>query len=343
MLAYAGKESPTSEPIDISALVDEMLQLLRVSISKHAILKVDLPEPAGHPGNPPQIRQVVMNLITNASESLGQRPGAIAVTAGIVRVPSDKAPVRDTDLPDGDYVRLQVNDTGSGMTEDVIARIFDPYFSTKSAGRGLGLAAVQGIVRAHGGKIHVTSGPGQGTSIDVLLPAIGEPALGVAGKAEPGSNVETLGDERTVLIVEDEYALRVPVSKMLRNRGFNVIEVGDGVSAVEAFQADPGGIDVVLLDMTLPGKPGQQVFLELRRIRPDVKVIITTAYSQGTALRTLDERDVWSFIRKPYHLVELAELIGRACSERGDLEGSAARAGFASDSEIALTAGYLKE
>jgi DNA-binding NtrC family response regulator len=133
-----------------------------------------------------------------------------------------------------------------------------------------------------------------------------------------------------VLIIEDECALRVPVSKMLRKQGFTVVEVGDGLAAVEVFQADPGRIDVVLLDMTLPGKSGQEVFMELKLIRPDVKVILTSAYSQGTMLPALDETDVWAFIRKPYRLNELAQLIGRACLERREFGASASGAGFSS-------------
>jgi CheY-like chemotaxis protein len=214
------------------------------------------------------------------------------------------------------------------MAEEVMARIFDPYFSTKSTGRGLGLAAVQGIIRGHGGKIFVTSAPGQGTRMEVLLPALGAPAKMTLVQAVPSPDIKVGGAARTVLVVEDECALRIPVCKMLRKQGFTVIEVGDGLAAVEAFRSEPGRIDVVLLDMTLPGKHGHEVFVELRRIRHDVKIIVTTAYSQGAVLRTFDERDVWAFIRKPYHLGELTGLIGRACSERAESDETKACTAF---------------
>jgi signal transduction histidine kinase len=164
LMIYSGQENATLEPVDISRLVDEMLQLLRVSISKRAGLVTDLGKslPAIQ-ANAPQIRQAVMNLITNASEAIGDRDGVIHVTTERVT------------LLEGDHVRLVVADTGCGMTEETQARIYDPFFTTKVAGRGLGLAAVQGIVRAHGGAIKLSYQPGKGTTFEILLPGSGQP------------------------------------------------------------------------------------------------------------------------------------------------------------------------
>jgi two-component system, cell cycle sensor histidine kinase and response regulator CckA len=165
LITYGGKENPAFEPIDLSLLVDEMLQLLKVSISKQATLEADLGRGLRAVyANPAQLRQVVMNLVTNASQALEERVGVIRVTT---------APVK------GDYLRLEVSDTGSGMTPEVQARIFDPFFTTKSNGHGLGLAAVQGIVRSHSGMINVVSALGNGTRFEVLLPCVSQPACAI--------------------------------------------------------------------------------------------------------------------------------------------------------------------
>jgi PAS domain S-box-containing protein len=164
LMIYAGQETAHLEPVDISNLVEEMLQLLKVSISKNAVLKTDLW--TGLPtvqANAAQIRQVVMNLITNASESIGEAPGEIHVNTALVS------------LPDGKYLELVVSDTGCGMATETQAKIFDPFFTTKLAGRGLGLAVVQGIVRNHGGIIHLRSVPGRGTKFQILLPCSSVP------------------------------------------------------------------------------------------------------------------------------------------------------------------------
>jgi CheY-like chemotaxis protein len=276
-----------------------MLQLLKVSISKRAHLAVDLPEnlPAVR-ANATQIRQVVMNLITNASEALGVEEGIISVT--VVHVPSG---------PDQKgHIRLAVSDTGCGMTEEIRARIFDPFFTTKFAGRGLGLAAVQGIIRDHGGTINVISAPGQGSRFEVLLPCSGQPPRDTRDRLVPVAASEgEIGG--TVLVVEDEDALRDGVSKMLRKRGFCVVEAADGRSGVDLFRANGREIDVVLLDLTLPGMTGREVLEELRRIRPDVRVIVTTAYSQDSALKAMGDQQSWLYIRKPYRLSEVTDLV----------------------------------
>jgi two-component system, cell cycle sensor histidine kinase and response regulator CckA len=271
LMIYSGKESPTFEMVDVSLLVEEMMHLLKMSISKHAILETDLGEglPAVH-ANPAQIRQVVMNLVTNASEAIGDRDGVIRVTISHVRV-GPAAPVTGAaTFPAGCYLMMQVADSGSGMTPEVQTRIFDPFFTTKFTGRGLGLATVQGIVRGHGGAINVVSSLGQGTRFEVLLPCADQPARDFRDTA-PATTGGTEGSVTgTVLVIEDEDTLRLSVSKILRAKGFSVIEASDGNAAIDLIRADEPGIAVVLLDMTLPGMSGSQVFAELRRIRPDV-------------------------------------------------------------------------
>jgi two-component system, cell cycle sensor histidine kinase and response regulator CckA len=321
MMAYAGQENPAFEPLDLSGLVKEMLQLLTISISKHARLVVDLPEnlPAVQ-ANATQIRQVVMNLITNASESLGEKEGVISIALARANTLSDSTNNR----PQNDYVRLRVTDTGQGMTKENQARIFDPFFTTKFAGRGLGLSAVQGIIRDHGGVINVVSALGQGSSFEVLLPSASEPARDAASAVASPSVDETERVEGMVLVVEDEDGLRDVVSKMLRKRGFSVVAASDGDEGVNLFRANQQEIDLVLLDLTLPGMTCREVCEEIRRMRPEVAVIITSAYSQDIARKALGGRQPFLFIRKPYGFGELTELL-RDASRHTRSAGQAAR------------------
>ena len=316
MMAYAGQENPVFESLDLAGLINEMLLFLKVSISKKAALTVDLPEnlPAVR-GDAAQIRQVVMNLITNASEALGEREGGISITLTHERsCPYPRAESTPALLLN-EHLRLSVRDTGCGMTEEIQSRIFDPFFTTKLTGRGLGLAAVQGIVRDHGGLIKVVSAPGQGTRFDVLLPCTDQPAAVPVDHRSP-VHAAAISSERavgTVLLVEDEHELRTAVARMLGKQNFTVLEALDGHSAVELFRANSQGIDVVLLDLTLPGMNGRDVLQELRRMKPSVVVAITTAYSKATAFSGIDGQEPWLYIRKPYRLSELTELLTKAC------------------------------
>jgi two-component system cell cycle sensor histidine kinase/response regulator CckA len=298
LMIYSGQENAILEPVDISRLVDEMLQLLRVSISKRVVLTTDLGRnlPAIQ-ANAPQIRQVVMNLITNASEAIGERDGVIHVTSERVT------------LPEGDHVRLAVADTGCGMTEETQARVYDPFFTTKVVGRGLGLPAVQGIVRAHGGAIKLTSQPGEGTTFEILLPCSGQPSKQDSSPPAPSSAEQGSCAAGTVLMVEDEEVLRLSVSKMLRKKGFSVVEAGDGYSALDLFRARQNSIDVILLDMTIPGASSREVIVEAGKIRPDIKIILTSAYSRRMAVPSLDASQIKGFIRKPFQLDELVQLL----------------------------------
>ncbi len=309
LLAYAGREDTSFELVDMSRLVSEMLQLLGVSISKRAVLKTDLAENLPYVrANASQMRRTVMNLITNASEALAEEGGVITVTTDRVSRDLGRTAESGTNLPDREYVRLEISDTGCGMSEEIQARIFDPFFTTKSTGRGLGLAAVQGIIRSHGGTIEVVSAPSRGTRIGVLLPCAGgrnldEPA------ARPDFADKNPAARGTVLFVEDEEPLRTPLSKMLRKQGFSILEAGDGLTAVELFRAHQSRIGVVLLDLTLPGLSGKEVLAEVRRIRPGIKVILTTAYSQEMTAHALGGQHDWAFIRKPYTISDLAKLL----------------------------------
>ncbi len=324
LMIYSGQDDAHFEPLGVSRLVKEMVQLLKVSISKHAVLKTDLPEDLPLvDANPAQIRQVVMNLITNASEALDDKEGVISISADHIRS-GNLPPAGARNLPKGEYVRLTVTDTGCGMTEDIRTRIFDPFFTTKFAGRGLGLAGVQGIVRSHGGAIHVVSAPGQGSRFEMFLPCVQQldrdkpPVRSIPTGSISSASASSAGVVGTVLVVEDEGTLRAATSKMLRKAGFTVIEAGDGTTGVALFQANRGNIDVVLLDMTLPGLSGREVVEELRRVQPDTKVVLTTAYSRDMALTAFGGQHSWHFIRKPYRLRELIDLLRNVIAVTAD-------------------------
>jgi len=299
ILAYAGADGALFAPVDLSSIVSEMLELMKITISKRARLTVSLPKnlpPAL--ANATQMRQVVMNLVTNASEALDGKEGEIFV--GIEEVPGAGA----------GGLRLTVKDTGCGMTEEVMGRIFVPFYTTKFAGRGLGLPAVQGIIRDHSGTLRVSSTPGNGSCFEVLLPCTTESAAVPAIAFSNGTERRVVGK---VLVVDDEDELRTSIARLLRSRGYSVTEASDGLTGIAIFAEDPDAIDTVLLDLTLPGSSGPEVLQELRRLRPDIRVIIATAYSRDTVSKELGGTQRWEYLRKPYRISELAELLGTEC------------------------------
>jgi len=316
LMAYAGQsQTVLVEGVDISRLAEEMLELLKISISKHAVLRTVLRDnlPAVR-GNAAQIRQVVMNLVINASEAIGDKQGVITVTTAQVTGRENLAFNGATTLPQGDYVRLQVSDTGCGMTEAVKAKIFDPFFSTKFAGRGLGLGVVQGIVRGHGGTIDLKSSPGEGTTFQVFLPCTPQRVAKIHRAISSSGVGQSKARTGTILVVEDEETLRLAVSTALRKSGFSVMEANDGSGAMELLRAHKDEIDAILLDVTLPGIASREIFEEAQRIRPDLKVIVNSAYSKETVDASFAGLAVEHFIRKPFRLADIARLLGGVLS-----------------------------
>ena len=250
MLAYSGKGKFVIEHIDLSRLVEEMLHMLEVSISKKALLRFNLTTPLPTvEADATQLRQIIMNLVINASEAIGDRSGVIAITTGCLECSEND--LQDAwlgdPIPEGLYVFLEVADTGCGMDSETLAKLFDPFFTTKFTGRGLGMAAVLGIVRGHKGAIKVYSEPGKGTTFKVLLPAVDRPAEMFNGQDHTG---EWKGSG-TVLLVDDEETVRAIGSEMLREFGFQVVTAEDGRDAVEVFKSR-SDIDFVILDLTMP-------------------------------------------------------------------------------------------
>ena len=309
LMVYSGQDRALPEPVEVSQLVEEMLELLKVSISKTAVLKTDLAAGlAVVMGNAAQIRQVVMNLMINASEAVGTRDGVIHISTSRVAGSAYPAAGDAAPPPAGEYLMLQISDSGCGMTEGEKARIFDPFFTTKFAGRGLGLAVVQGIVRAHGGGIHVESTPGRGTTFQIFFPC-GDAAQEKQSTPELAAREPAIPAEGTVLLVEDEDSLRYVIAKTLRKKGFSVLEASDGVSAIELFRSHENKVDVILLDMTIPGCSSQEVLTETAHLRPEIKVILMSAYSKEMAASSLARPQIRGFIRKPFQVSELLQLL----------------------------------
>jgi len=311
MLAYSGKGSFAVEVVDLSNIVEEMSRLLRISMSKRVELRCEFgQELAPIEVDPGQLRQVIMNLITNASEAIGDQNGTVWVRTGTIQ--ADRAYLRTTNLgdnlPEGPYVYLEVADTGCGMDEETRGRIFEPFFTTKFAGRGLGLAAALGIIRAHKGTIEIESRPGEGSRFRVLFPSSRQVMM---SPPEP-TRTANGGMSGTVLVVDDEEVVRQVARKTLENAGLFVLIANDGLEAVERFEAHADRIDAVLLDMTMPRMDGKETFHELRRIRPDVPVILSSGYTeQYAAERVADEPRV-SFIQKPYRTAGLLDKVREA-------------------------------
>jgi PAS domain S-box-containing protein len=320
LMIYGGAEGSDRQSVDISSLIHEMLPLLKVVVSKHAIVEVEFDEnlPLVQ-ANSAQVEQVVMNLITNASEAIGDRDGVIRVNTSGVRVNAVSQMPSGTTLPDGEYVQLAVHDTGSGMTPEVQARVFDPFFTTKFNGRGLGLAVVQGIVRSHGGAIHVQSTIGKGSVFQVVLPcapsAVQSLHRSATREQEDRRAPVTAAREQvahrtgTILLVEDEPVLRGAVAKFLRKSGFSVLEALDGFEAMELLRSHADNLDAVLLDVTLPGVPSRDVFEYAQRLRPQLKIILTSAYDRETVWASFAGLNATHFIRKPFQLSDLVSVL----------------------------------
>jgi signal transduction histidine kinase/ligand-binding sensor domain-containing protein/CheY-like chemotaxis protein len=314
LMMYAGKEGEVRELVDVSPIVAEMIELLTISVSKRARLVTDLGSDLPPVmANAAQIRQIVMNLVTNASEAMRDRDGIISVTTRRVFPGQDGKFTKD--LEEGDYLQLEVSDTGCGMSQETCSKVFDPFYSTKGAGHGLGLAVVHGIVRSLGGTIDITSEIGRGTTIQVMLPCA--ETTTAQESSEPiseGRDAARSSQEFSVLVVEDEDYLRQGVVRKLRKAGFTVFEVADGTAAIDLLRAKGSRIDVILLDMTIPGASSHEVVAEAAQVRPDVRVILTSAYSQEMLTPHMSAAQIQGFIRKPYRLGDLVQTLRKAAS-----------------------------
>jgi PAS domain S-box-containing protein len=312
LLAYAGKGKFVITRFDLSALVAEMLPLIGASISKAVQLQLFLtPELPWIEGDASQIRQVVMNLIINGAEAVGDGGGIVRISTGIRDHLRTAGEVAEAAQKPGSDVYMEVKDSGSGMNDSTKAQIFDPFFTTKFAGRGLGLAAVAGILRGHRGRLDVESVPGEGTTFTVFFPAV-EPI--VPHVVEPPSSLIAHG-AGTLLFVDDEPLLRKMGKQVLENSGYSVLLAENGREAVEIFQHKSREIAAVLLDITMPVMGGSEAFRLIREIRPDVPVILMSGFNEDSAREDLGTSASAGFIQKPYSVASLVATV-RASLEK---------------------------
>jgi signal transduction histidine kinase/CheY-like chemotaxis protein len=309
MLAYSGKGRFVVQRLDLNKLIEDTTHLLQISIAKNCVLRFnlarDLPVIRA---DATQLRQVIMNLVINGSEAIGSRSGVLALTTGVARVDAEylKGFRPDASPPHGDYVFVEVSDNGCGMDTATLARIFDPFFTTKFTGRGLGLAAVLGIVRGHKGGLKVYSEPGKGTTFKLFFPVAGGKAQ---DSATPFADTAPFKGSGTVLVVDDEETVRTVAARMLERLGFGVVLASDGREAMDKFHADPGRFTLVLLDLTMPHLDGEETFRQMRLLNPGVRVILTSGFNQQEAVNRFTGKGLAGFIQKPFELSSLIQVI----------------------------------
>lgn len=310
LLAYSGGGQFTVSSFDVSKLVADMRELLEVSLSKKTRIELALSsDPAILDGNPTQIRQVVMNVLMNAAEAIGDEPGSIVVSTGTRTVERDalQAMYFGEMLEAGEYVCLEVADDGEGMDPELGARIFDPLFSTKHAGHGLGMAAVGGILRVHHGAIEIDTEPGVGTTVRILLPCgNGTPDPMAADQDQSSSSAARAG---TVLVVEDEPALRGVLDETLSAAGYTTLCVADGAEAIAAIGDADTDIAAAVIDMMLPNVDGAELYAHIVEALPDTKVILTSGYNEREATRRITDTGRARFVKKPYRPNELVTML----------------------------------
>jgi len=304
MLAYSGKGKFEVKPTNLSSVVNEMSKLMAVSISKNTEINFNLAEklPAIE-ADAAQLQQVIMNLLTNASESIDkENKGLISISTGVIQASKAilERSLTNAGLPEGQYVYLRVNDNGCGMDAATRKKIFDPFFTTKFTGRGLGMSAMLGIVRGHSGALTLESQPGKGSSFTVMLPCMRDDTQPAKESAISVIDTGAWCTSGSVLVIDDDVAIRETASMMLSAKGFSVLTAEDGQHGLEIFRQHKDQIVAVLLDMTMPNMNGEECFRELQRIRPDVKVLLSSGYTEDDATNRFTGMGLAGFVQKPY-------------------------------------------
>lgn len=319
MLAYSGKGNFLIEPIDLHALLGDLQQLLRTSISKKTQLDLDLQGQVGRfSGDATQIRQVILNLVLNASEAMEETGGRIVIGAG-TREFSRPELVTDfhaETLEPGTFTFLRVVDEGPGMDAQTRERVFEPFFTTRFTGRGLGLSAVLGIVRSHRGALRLETAPGRGAAFTLIFPVLNEEKSESEDTFPPvaGSGNPPL----TLLLVEDEPMVLDLAAGMLERLGVSTIPAADGRRAIEAYREHRDRIDGVLLDLTMPVMDGEETFRELRRLDPRLPIVICSGYSEKEVERRFFGKSLTGFLPKPYSLASLRDVLLPAVRKTGE-------------------------
>jgi PAS domain S-box-containing protein len=313
MLAYSGKGRFVVQHLNLNQLVEDTTHLLNISINKNCVLHFNLAQTLPAIAvDATQIRQIIMNLVINASEAVGTRSGVIAISTGVARVDQDYIAtlLHPGGITPGDYVFLEVSDNGGGMNPSTLAKIFDPFFTTKFTGRGLGLAAVLGIIRGHKGALKVYSELGRGTTFKILLPcsdAMAERMLSTPPMAEP-----VWRGQGTVLVVDDEETVRTVTARILETLGFTVVLASDGREALEIYRREPSRFTIVLLDLTMPHMDGEETFRQLRHLNPGVRVVLMSGFNQQEAVSRFTGKGLAGFVQKPFEVGSIMSAVREA-------------------------------
>jgi len=308
LLAYAGKGRFLILPVDLAKLVSEVSTLIRASISKKITLVIDVPDDCPVvEADRAQIQQLFMNLVINGGEAIGDQPGTLTVRVRTEHLSERRERPRTEGFPisTGDYVRIDVTDTGAGMDDETRSRIFEPFFTTKFLGRGLGLSAALGIVRGHRGAIGVLSQPGQGTTFTVLLPIrrdLRRPER-ISGHVAVEPELQGAG---TILVADDEEAVRALVQSVLESAGYSVELAKDGLETVERLRVLGESVRLILLDLAMPTLGGPEAARELRRLQPDIPIVAMSGYGDIEVMQRFGEVGLDDFLAKPFTPDQLA-------------------------------------
>ena len=308
MLAYSGRGRFVVRPYDLNQVVHEVTHLLEVSIPKKISLRFDLaPDLPTVEADAAQIQQVIMNLVTNASDAIGDHDGTIRLCTSILhldRTSLDQV-FQGQNLEPGTYVSLEVSDTGCGMSREVLDRIFEPFFTTKITGRGLGLSATIGILKGHRAGMRIYSEQGRGTTFKLLFLACG---AGQTEEATPAL-LPALSHSATLLLVDDEEIILEAATAMIESLGLKVITATNGLEAMEVIKRPGLQVDVVLMDLTMPHMDGREAFQAIRRLHPNMPVILSSGYNEQESIQAFTGRGLAAFLQKPYTLRSLRQTV----------------------------------
>lgn len=309
LLVCSGQSSTTTRALDLAEVVQAALDDFCATCAIRPVVRID-PQTGLVQGDADQLRQIVLNLLRNAAEALAGQEGELLVATGTTTCTRERLEeaVFRGNAREGPFAYVEVRDSGCGMSRETVQRMFDPFFSTKFVGRGLGLSAVFGAVRSHGGAIEVSSEVGRGTTFRVLLPTAGPERIRLA--AHPATNADA-PVQPAVLVVDDELSVRTLVRRALENEGFCVLTACDGPEAIELFRRHRQ-IACVLLDLSMPGLDGEETLSRLRQVRGDVRVLLCSGYGERDLTRRFGNKDVLGWLPKPFNLADLIRHVRQA-------------------------------
>jgi two-component system cell cycle sensor histidine kinase/response regulator CckA len=320
MLAYAGRRSLAIQALEVNAELSAALRLLHATVESKAHLVLELGEGLRLVGADPfQLRQVLTNLILNALDAMEEKRGTLTLRTESVRLEASHE--HSYGVGAGDYVKVTVSDTGAGIRPETRERLFEPFFSTKGTGRGMGLAAAAGIVRAHRGWLGIDGTSAQGTSFAILLPVAQE---SMRRRTTNPTVSHAAPSPRSILLIDDEPAVRLVTGRMLSELGHRVVTASNGRRGLELLEEQPNSIDLVVLDLTMPEQSGEQTLEQLRVARSNLPVVITSGFQAEDASPLLQMPNVVGFLDKPHTMTSLEMLLASVAPHTPHVKATAA-------------------